>query len=277
MGLIDAFVYAQHYHRRNIGNPGNFGDCMKGRIRFMTAITPAYAHAYQATCLTRHMSAIPCQNFRLPKPKARYPYLPNARSITRERGNDIRGWAICTDGGTPDIYGETFAGWGVIARSPQSTIDVMFGPVVTIETRPAFSGAKAPSNNTAEMTAMIEALCILGPRGTVARDVEACIYYDSKHAAGVCLGTIRARTHVQLALACQRSMLCAQHRLRLAMQHVYGHAGNLGNECPDHAAAYSSHNDAARWCRHNFDTNALCEDCNNISDILERLDRAGTM
>ena len=31
------------------------------------------------------------QNFRLPKPKARYPYLPNARSTTRERGNDFRG------------------------------------------------------------------------------------------------------------------------------------------------------------------------------------------
>ena len=65
-------------------NPGYFGDCMKGRIRFMTAITSAYAHAYQATCLTRHM----------PKLKARYLHLPNARSTIRERGNDFRGWAI---------------------------------------------------------------------------------------------------------------------------------------------------------------------------------------
>ena len=29
----------------------------------------------------------------------------------------------------------------------------------------------------------------------------------------------------------------AQRRLRLTMQHVYGHSGNLGNECADHAAA----------------------------------------
>ena len=62
------------------------------------------------------------------------------------------------------------------------------------------------------------------------------------------LGTIQARSHVQLALACQRSMPCAQHRLRLTMQHVYSHSGNLGNECADHAAALgtfgltSSHN-----------------------------------
>ena len=109
------------------------------------------------------------------------------------------------------------------------------------------------SNNTAEMTAMVEALSFLGPRGPVARDEQSCIFYDTQHAAGVCLGTIQARSHVQLALACQRSMLCAQHRLRLTMQHVYGHSGNLGNECADHAAALgtfgftSRHNVATRW------------------------------
>ena len=32
-------------------------------------------------------------------------------------------------------------------------------------------------------------------------------------------------------------MIFAQRKLRLTMQHVYGHSGNLGNECADHAAA----------------------------------------
>ena len=129
----------------------------------------------------------------------------------------------------------------------------MFGPVVTTEAHPAFSGARTHSDNTAEMTAMNDALSFLGLRGPVARDMESCIFYDSQHAAGVCLGTIQARSHVQLALACQQSMICAQHRLRLTMQHVYGHGGNLGNECADHAAALgtfgliSSRNDATRW------------------------------
>ena len=53
---------------------------------------------------------------------------------------------------------------------------------------------------------------------------------DSKHADGICLGTIQARTHVQLALACQQSLLKVQHRLRFTMQHVYRHTGNLRNE-----------------------------------------------
>ena len=52
MGFIDASVYAHHQHHRSMENPGNFGDCMKGRIRFMTVITPAYAHACQVACLT---------------------------------------------------------------------------------------------------------------------------------------------------------------------------------------------------------------------------------
>ena len=99
------------------------------------------------------------------------------------------------------MNGETLAGWGVIARSPDGRIDTMFGPVITTEAHPAFSDARTHSNNTADLTAMIEALSFLGPRGPVARDMDSCIYYDSKHAAGVCLGTIQARTHVELAVS----------------------------------------------------------------------------
>ena len=52
-----------------------------------------------------------------PAAKARYPHLPNARTTTRERGNDFQGWAIYTDGGTRLSDGETLAGWGAVARS----------------------------------------------------------------------------------------------------------------------------------------------------------------
>ena len=129
----------------------------------MTAITSAYAHAYQASSLTTHIPGVPHQHFRLPTPKSRYPHLPNVRITTRERGNDFQGWAIYTDGGTRVVDGETLAGWGAIARSHHGRIAIMFGPVVTTEAHFAFSGARAHSNNTAEMTAMVEALSFLGP------------------------------------------------------------------------------------------------------------------
>ena len=154
--------------------------------------------------------------------------------------------------------------------------------VLSSEAHLAFSGARTHSNNTAEMTAMIEALSFLDPHGPVARDEQSCIYYDSLHGAGLCLGTIQARTHVQLALACQRSMIFAQSKLRLTMQHVYCHSGNLGNECADHAAALgtfgltSSRNVATRWIRHNLDAFASFDGCHNITEILERLQRNRT-
>ena len=72
----------------------------------MTAITPAYAHAYQTICLAMHFPGVPHHTFRLPKPKSRYPHLPNHLSITRELGNDYHGWAIETDGGTRVVDGE---------------------------------------------------------------------------------------------------------------------------------------------------------------------------
>ena len=83
----------------------------------MTAINPAYAHAYQVSCLTRHMPAVPRLNFRLPNTKARYPHLTNVRTTTRERGDDLQGSAIFSYGSTRFVDGETLVGWGVIARS----------------------------------------------------------------------------------------------------------------------------------------------------------------
>ena len=106
---LDAFVRAHHNHRLDSASAGNFGDCITGRVRFMTAISPAYVHAFQTTCLSMHTPGFPRHAFRLPKPKSRYPYLANDRSITREVGNDCHGWTIYTDGGTRVVDGEIFA------------------------------------------------------------------------------------------------------------------------------------------------------------------------
>ena len=93
-------IAVHNYHRRNTNNLGNFGDCMEGRIRLMTVITPTYAYAYQSLCPVGRLFVVPHQNFRLPACKARYPNLPNSRTTTREKGNDLQEWAIYTEGGT---------------------------------------------------------------------------------------------------------------------------------------------------------------------------------
>ena len=42
----------------------------------MTAITPAYAHAYQVRCLTRHMSAVPRLKLQLTEAQSQKPASP---------------------------------------------------------------------------------------------------------------------------------------------------------------------------------------------------------
>ena len=99
------------------------------------------------------------------------------------------------------VDGETSAGWGAVARSLHGRTEIMFGLVIITEAHLAFFGARTHANNTAEMTAMIEAFSFLGPRGPVALDANSCICYDSKHAAGVYFGrSIMTCRHVGLVI-----------------------------------------------------------------------------
>ena len=72
--------------------------------------------------------------------------------------------------------GETTAGWGAVARSPDGRLYVMFGPVVTPEAYLAYGGARLHTNNTAELSSKIKALSFLGPAGPVARGSQASIF-----------------------------------------------------------------------------------------------------
>ena len=229
-----------------------------------------------------HTPGVPRLSFRLPNSKSRYPILSNDRYITKELGHDYHGWTMYTDGGTRVVVGETFTGWSVSSRSLHGRIYVMFGPVVTTEAHMAFSGARTHSNNTCEITAMIVAFSFFGSRSPVTPGEQNSDFFDSMHAAGICLGTIQARTHVQLTLAYQQSVIRVQRKLRLTMQHVYGHSGNLGNECADLGAALgtfgliSSHNVGSRWTRHNFDGSECFDDLHSNREILERLQHIRT-
>ena len=174
MGFLDALAYADRQHRLDSANAGNSGDCLTGQVRFMNALTPAYAHAYQTICLAMHLPSAPHHTFRLPKPKSGYSYFPNDRSITRELGNDYHGWSIFSDGGTRVVGGEIFAGWSVISLMGASLSCLV--PWLPPRLHLVFSGARSHSNNTAEMTAMFEALSFLGPRGPINDDEQSRIF-----------------------------------------------------------------------------------------------------
>ena len=208
------------------------------------------------------------KNFRLPKPEDRYPYLPNARSTTRDRGNDLRRWAFYRHGGFRVVDGETLDGWGVISRSLHGTIDVMLGPAVTTEAQIAFSGARAHANITDEMTALIDAWDVLEVLMVQWLGISSRVsFMIPEEAAGVCLGTIQAREQMQLALASQQVYVLRQHRLRLtSAENVYGHEGNLGQCNVLTMPLHLGHSDlllateaATFWIRNNFDA-SICFD-----------------
>ena len=62
------------------------------------------------------------------------------------------------------------------------------------------------------------------------------ILYDSKHAARVAPGVARARRNIALANKCNDLVLRWKGKFH-TVHHVFGHAGNAGNECADSAAS----------------------------------------
>ena len=65
MGVIDAFVYTHiQHHRRNVDNPGNFGDCMKGRNHsdLCPRVSIALPDGTYSRCSTFQISSTCSQN-----------------------------------------------------------------------------------------------------------------------------------------------------------------------------------------------------------------------
>ena len=191
-------------------------------------------HSYIRPCVPIYLpgGAPSCgspSEFSLAGFQSQIPNFPNARNTTHEKGNDFQGWAIFfSDGGTRVSEGETSAGLGAVACSLDGMLYVMFGPVITTEAHLAYVGTRLHSNNTAEHSSIIEAVSFLVPNGPVARESQTCIFYDSRHAASICLGTVQSRANVTLELTSKRLLLQVQLRLRFSFQHIYSHAQNPG-------------------------------------------------
>ena len=93
LGHVDAFVYAFNQQRRNRETWVSLKTTCKDRIRFMTALPPAYAHANQTSCSGRGPSDVLVRIFRLLICR------PFASPLTFSILN-FRGRSIITDGRT---------------------------------------------------------------------------------------------------------------------------------------------------------------------------------
>ena len=81
--------------------------------------------------------------------------------------------------------------------------------------------------NTGELSGIVESLQFPMPLRLVLRDSRVCIFFDSQHAADVCLGSVRPRTNVRHAGISQQFLLQVQTTFSLTLRHA-DHAAALG-------------------------------------------------
>ena len=159
LGITDAFVCAHNHHRHNRNNPGNFEDSTQGRIRLLTATTPAYAHAFRSEGLGPRAGDFQISNSSLLASNANYRHLPTVRTTTRLASVDFRWWVICTDGKTHTSDGKQPHVGAQSPALPGRCATSCSGQSV-LPKHTDFAGACQQTNNTA---GNVEALQVLLP------------------------------------------------------------------------------------------------------------------
>ena len=123
----------------------------------------------------------------------------------------------------------TPAGWGFCYQDHNAWVDCM-GPVITDEYHPDYRGAQVGSNNTGEVTAILEAMLYGLQKGWGKLNIRS----DSQWAINVITGKWKAKHHKTLvnhAKAIKR-----QGSLRITLHWIKAHAGHEGNERADRLA-----------------------------------------
>ena len=124
----------------------------------------------------------------------------------------------------------TPAGWGWCVKQGQDWIDAC-GPVCTDPSHIKYLGARIGSNNTGEITAIIEALLFALEH----EYTHATILSDSQWAINMITGKWRPKTNKDLVFLAQK--LAFKSGLATTLHWVKGHAGQAGNERADQLAA----------------------------------------
>ena len=143
--------------------------------------------------------------------------------------------------GNQNVDSDTPAGWGVViitgsndlGRGNGEIMHEFSGKVVTNPDDSMFIGAEVGSNNTAELTAMAEALRWALSEGGESRIV---IKTDSQYAGNQATGAWKAKANRELVAHLQSLWNEVKELRELSWEHVKAHSGHRWNERADHLA-----------------------------------------
>ena len=124
---------------------------------------------------------------------------------------------------------QTPAGWGWCAKQGEHWLKA-YGPVVTSPANSGYIGATVGSNNTGELSAIIEALLF-----ALENEYQKVhIFSDSTWAIQVVTGRWRAKSHKAMVEQAQR--LARRSGMEVKLEWIKAHAGHEGNELADSLA-----------------------------------------
>jgi ribonuclease HI len=132
--------------------------------------------------------------------------------------------------------GVNVAGWGFTASIPGFAHLIDFaGPVVTSPLNPYFAGAKAPTNNTGELSGILMALSWLlaAWEDLIIPFAPVRFEFDSDYAANMARRVWKPRENIALILAVRRLLDRVPAQVPVTWAHVFSHTGNDLNDRAD--------------------------------------------
>ena len=153
-------------------------------------------------------------------------------------------YALYVDGScleNRDVSATTPAAWSLVivtgdnglGKGSGEILEETWGSVITDSSDSAFIGAQVGSNNTAELTAIAEALRWLLIEGG---NRSAIIHTDSQYAGNLATGNWKAKANKELVATVQKLWQEVGALRELRWSHVRAHRGHRWNERADHLA-----------------------------------------
>ena len=112
----------------------------------------------------------------------------------------------------------------------------LYGPVMTDMWDHRWIGARDHTNNTGELSAIIEAMLWLLQEAPDNGSEPVMLRYDSQYAANLATGRWSPQCNQELVGEARRAVNEVMERRNITWQHVYGHTGAHDNELADRAA-----------------------------------------